>query len=168
MIPHLCIFINVQIEPYSALGDKHYITLSLDALTYLNNITKTTSPSKLLLILSRASLCSQSLSYLWSGLNFPLRFCSMLIWMHRIISADSSAAHWCYQALVLPHSKGFLLDQDLVTGEATEVHCHVHETSLRRLLLCNMKHYPPGRHNLSMVNCTWWATILNWTVIMFN
>ena len=60
---------------------------------------------------------------------------------HDCISHNLSSVHSCRESPVLPHPKGVLSDSDLVNGKATEEHwtyCHVHETSLRRLLFCGM------------------------------
>ena len=100
-----------------------------------------------ILILGRDSLCSQSnfsSFVVWFPQDFgniPLRFWSIFLWLHDIISADLSAAHSRCQSLILLNHKVILLDSDLVTEEAIEVHwidCHVHETSLWWLLLCDM------------------------------
>ena len=40
--------------------------------------------------------------------------------MHHIIATDLSAAHSCCQSPVLPHHKGFLLDQDVEMGGGAE------------------------------------------------
>ncbi len=52
-----------------------------------------------------------------------------------------------------PHTKGALLDWDLVTVEAIWVkwtHCNVKETSLRWFELCDMVHYPSGSIHQNM------------------
>ena len=65
-------------------------------------------------------------------------------------------AHSCCESVVLPHPKGVLLDSDLMTGKATEehwTHYHVHETSSKRLLPCDMVHYHAGSSHEKMVYC---------------
>ncbi len=77
-------------------------------------------------------------------------------------SADLSAAHpWC-ESPVPPHTKGALLDWDLVTVEAIWVkwtHYHVQETSLWWFELCDIILLEEAIRRWIHCSQTWSATI---------
>lgn len=74
----------------------------------------------------------------------PLRFPSMLNWLHHTISAHfPDALLFPLVTLILLNSYWIML----MTWKATEKHknhCHVYETKLRRILLCDVVYYHAG------------------------
>lgn len=75
-----------------------------------------------------------------------VRFWSMLIWWHRKVATDLSAAHsWC-KSPAAPHTKGGVMDWDLVTMEVIWgqwTHCNVQESNFTQ---CVKKISPTPLH----------------------
>lgn len=78
------------------------------------------------------------------------RFYKMFIQFHRdtvVIQDNITASCNCCRFSFLPHPKSIVQYSDLVTWMVTEKHWtrfHVHESSLRWLLLCYMVHHHAG------------------------
>lgn len=73
----------------------------------------------------------------------------MVTWLHCAIPAAFSGALQCCESPVPPHN---FLDLDPVTEKTKEhlPYCHVHQTSLRQLLLCHMVRYYSWSNHYTM------------------